>query len=151
MALALLKQLNGPWERVRGGLRMDLDRVQVTLNQYISSNDERWDNLFQTINQVWNLGSVGSRPTVDWSKGPFQRLTLTANTTFTLANAVEGATYTLLIGTGAGALTAAWPSNVKWAGGTPTITITANRYDIVTFYFVTALNTYFGSISQNYQ
>lgn len=151
MSLSLLKQIGSSWSDSKGPLRRDLERIQTGMNQYISANDQRWDDLFITENPVVQNGSAGARLTIDWSKGPFQRVKLTANITFAFVFPVDGNTYTLLIDTGVGAFTGTWPSSVKWAGGAPTLTVTANRWDIVTLRFVKALNFYFGSIQQNYQ
>ena len=130
---------------------MDLDRIQTGVNQYIVSNNALWDGLSTRANPVIDNGSVTARPTIAWYRGSFQRCTLTANTTFAFAGPIDGLMYTLLINTGAGAFTGAWPSTVKWIGAAaPTVTVTANRYDIMTFRFVKALNTYFGSFQQNY-
>lgn len=61
-----------------------------------------------------------------------------AGRTLSIINPVQGEIYLIKIiqdGTGSRTITT-WPTNTKWPGGTaPTLTTTANRYDIITFYY----------------
>lgn len=75
---------------------------------------------------------------------------LTANTTFTVANMLDGETISVLVQQAAsgGPYTAAW-SGIAWRGGTaPVQTATANKRDIYTI--IKIGGTGFGSASQNY-
>jgi len=86
----------------------------------------------------YNNGSTGGTVTIDWNNGNVQAITLTSSiTSLTLNNPVAGGRYLVEIkqGTG-GSFTVAWPSNVKWPGGTtPTLTTTAGQTDMITLYY----------------
>lgn len=86
---------------------------------------------------------------LDWNNGNVQSVTLGGNRTFTFANPKDGSRYSIIIKQDAtGSRTLTWPT-IKWAGGTtPTLTTTANKYDIVTFIYDGT--SYFGTISTNF-
>ncbi len=73
-----------------------------------------------------------------------------SSTTFTFSNPNDAATYILILKqNNAGSYTVTWPVSVTWAGGTtPTMTATANKYDIYTFVYDGS--KYFGSYVQNF-
>lgn len=79
----------------------------------------------------------GATVAVDWNNSQNQEVTLGGNRTFTFSNGVAGSFYTIkVIQDDTGSRTVTWPSSVKWAGGSaPTLTTTADRADLVTFYF----------------
>lgn len=98
------------------------------------------------------VGTVTSAATLSISAGTMLTATLTASTacTFTMPTAGAGKSFVLMLkqaaSTGNGSATF---SNVKWSGGTaPTITTTAGKMDILSF-FSDGTNWY-GSIAQNY-
>ena len=96
-------------------------------------------------------GNTTSSTTVDWDDSNVQTFTLnSATTTFTFSNGNAGATYILVIRqNSAGSQTITWPAAVTWSGGsTPTMTPTANRYDVYTFIYDGS--KYFGSYIQNF-
>lgn len=98
------------------------------------------------------LGTVGAASTLTIVDDSVITATLTASTatTFTMPTAAIGKSFTLMLKQAAttGNGTAAFTS-VKWSGGTaPTITATAGKMDIVTF-FSDGTNWY-GSIAQNF-
>ena len=96
-------------------------------------------------------GNTTSSTTVNWNDSNIQTFTLNAaTTTFTFSNPNAGATYILVIRQNAsGSQTIVWPGTVAWAGGTiPTMTATANRYDVFTFIYDGS--KYFGSYIQNF-
>jgi hypothetical protein len=99
-------------------------------------------------------GNTTSTTAVNWDDSNIQTFTLDANpTTFTFANPNAGATYILIIRqNSAGSYTVNWPSGATgatWSGGsTPTMTPTANRYDVYTFIYDGS--KYFGSYVQNF-
>ena len=88
--------------------------------------------------------------TLDLANGTVQIITLTGNATVTMPTATAGKSFILLLKQdGTGSRTITW-STVKWAGGTaPTITGTASRQDIFSF-FADGTNWYGTTIGLNY-
>jgi hypothetical protein len=88
--------------------------------------------------------------TLDLANGTVQIITLTGNATITMPTATSGKSFVMLLKQdGTGSRTVTW-STVKWAGGTaPTITSTASRLDLLSF-FADGTNWYGAVISQNY-
>ena len=88
--------------------------------------------------------------TVSLSNGTVQILTLTGNCTLTMPTAGAGKSFIILLrqdATGSRSIT--W-STVNWAGGTaPTITSTASKQDIFSF-FSDGTSWYGSVIGQNY-
>ena len=84
---------------------------------------------------VYDNGNSGTAITIDWSRGDWQRVTLTGNCTFTFSNMVDGMRYTLeLIQDATGSRTVTWPGAVVWSGGiAPTLTTTASKRDFIGF------------------
>ena len=105
-------------------------------------------NFNGTSGQSW-ISSYGATTAINWNNGNVQTRTLAASETFTFANPNNGATYILIVRqAAAGSYTITWPS-VSWSGGsTPTMTATANKYDVYTFVY--ANNIYYGSYVQNF-
>lgn len=94
-------------------------------------------------------GNSSTADTIDWTLSNKQKSTLTGNCTFTFTAPPGPCSLVLKILTGAGSFTATWPASVKWSGGTaPTITTTASRADIITFYYDGSV--YYGSYVQNF-
>lgn len=94
--------------------------------------------------------NTGSSYTINLANGTVQILTLTANATITMPTAVAGKSFVLLLKQdGTGSRTVTW-STVRWPGGTaPTITTTASRQDIFSF-FSDGTNWYGSTAGQNY-
>lgn len=88
--------------------------------------------------------------TLDLANGTVQIITLTGNATITMPTATSGKSFVMLLKQdGTGSRTVTW-STVKWAAGTaPTITSTASRLDLLSF-FADGTNWYGAVISQNY-
>jgi hypothetical protein len=87
--------------------------------------------------------------TLNLANGTMQDITLTGSPTITMPTAVAGKSFILLLRTGSGSYTVTW-STVKWPGGTaPTVTTTASRLDIYSF-FSDGTNWYGITVSQNY-
>lgn len=85
----------------------------------------------------YDAGNSGASLTVNFNNGVNQKITLTANCTFTFSNPLAGMTAKLkLIQDGTGSRTVTWPT-IKWAGGAaPTLTTTATTgTDIITLYY----------------
>lgn len=88
--------------------------------------------------------------TLALTNGTVQIITLTGNATITMPSAVSGKSFIMFLKQDAtGSRTVTW-STVKWAGGTaPTITSTASRQDIYSF-FSDGTNWYGVTVGQNY-
>lgn len=84
---------------------------------------------------------------IDWSKGLVQTKTLSANTTFTFANAQNGQVVEVFVTNTAGNYTVTWPT-VSWPGGTPptqTVGVKTDKY-----IFRKVGSTIYGSVTANY-
>lgn len=93
--------------------------------------------------------NTGSALTLDLANGTIQVLTLTGNATITLPTATAGKSFLVQLKTGAGSFTCSFNA-VKWPGGTaPTVTSTASRMDIFSF-FADGTNWYGTTVGQNY-
>ena len=88
--------------------------------------------------------------TIDLTNGTVQIITLTGNATITMPTATSGKSFIMFLKQdGTGSRTVTW-STVKWPGGTnPTITATASRQDIFSF-FSDGTNWYGVTVGQNY-
>ena len=88
--------------------------------------------------------------TLALTNGTVQIITLTGNATITMPSAVSGKSFIMFLKQDAtGSRTVTW-TTVKWAGGTaPTITSTASRQDIYSF-FSDGTNWYGVTVAQNY-
>jgi hypothetical protein len=88
--------------------------------------------------------------TIDLANGTVQIITLTGNATITMPTATSGKSFIMFLKQdGTGSRTVTW-STVKWPGGTnPTITATASRQDIYSF-FADGTNWYGVTVGQNY-
>jgi len=88
--------------------------------------------------------------TLALTNGTVQIITLTASTTITMPTAVSGKSFIMLLRQDAtGSRTVTW-TTVKWAGGTaPTITSTASKQDIYSF-FSDGSSWYGVTVGQNY-
>jgi hypothetical protein len=93
--------------------------------------------------------NTGTALTLDLANGTIQVLTLTGNATITLPTATAGKSFLVQLKTGAGSFTCSFNA-VKWPGGTaPTVTSTASRMDIFSF-FADGTNWYGTTVGQNY-
>lgn len=88
--------------------------------------------------------------TLALTNGTVQIITLTGNATVTMPTATSGKSFILYLKQdGTGSRTVTW-STVKWPGGTaPTITSTASKQDIFSF-FADGTNWYGATVGQNY-
>ena len=88
--------------------------------------------------------------TLALTNGTVQIITLTGNATITMPTATSGKSFIMLLKQDAtGSRTVTW-STVKWAGGiAPTITPTASKQDILSF-FADGTNWYGVVVAQNY-
>jgi len=92
----------------------------------------------------------GTAITLALTNGTVQIITLTGNATITMPTATSGKSFIMYLKQDAtGSRTVTW-STVKWAGGTaPTITSTASRQDILSF-FSDGTNWFGVVVGQNY-
>ena len=88
--------------------------------------------------------------TIALTNGTVQQLTLTANTTISMPSVGAGKSFIIMLKQdGTGSRTVAW-STVVWAGNTaPTVTSTASKQDIYSF-FSDGTNWYGVTVGQNY-
>jgi len=88
--------------------------------------------------------------TVDLANGTVQNLTLTGNATITMPTAVAGKSFIIILSQdGTGGRTVTW-STVSWPAATaPTITSTASKRDIFSF-FSNGTSWFGATIGQNY-
>lgn len=87
--------------------------------------------------------------TLDLANGTMQDITLTGTATITMPTATAGKSFILLLRSGAGSYTVTW-TTVKWPNNSaPTITATASRLDMYSF-FSDGTNWYGVTVSQNY-
>lgn len=95
-------------------------------------------------------GNSGASDTIDWTLSNKQKSTLTANCTFTFTAPPGPCSLILkLVQDATGSRTVTWPANVEWPAATaPTLTTTASRIDIITFYYDGS--NYFGNSSLNF-
>ena len=111
-------------------------------------------NVQITSGQTWvtlpSTGTTTSATTINFNNGNVQEVVLGDNTTFTFSNPNAGATYILVVRqSSGGSNTVTWPGTVTWAGGTtPTMTATANKFDVYTFIYDGS--RYFASYVQNF-
>ena len=128
-----------------------LGNATVTLGSTTSSvGNLTLTNLTATnyTESVVAIGNSGTSQTLSLTSGTVQTVTMTGNCTFTMPTATAGKSFVLIVNTGAGSFTGTFTS-VKWTGGTaPTLTTTASRWDILTF-FADGTNWY-GTYAQNF-
>lgn len=98
----------------------------------------------------FDAGNSGAAITLDLENGNVQKLTLTANCTISLTNPAASAmrSLTLLAFQDAtGSRTITWPASVKWGdAGTPILTLTASRMDIISLFTVDGGATWYGAL-----
>ena len=99
----------------------------------------------------------GAAATIDLNDGNVHHVQLTDNCTFTFSNPVatgDSSSFTLILEQdGTGSRTATWPASVKWAAATaPTLTTTADRFDVLAFTTVDGGTRWFGFVAgQDFQ
>ena len=101
------------------------------------------------LESVVAIGNSGTTQTLSLTNGTVQTVTLTGNCTFTMPTATAGKSFILmLVQDGTGGRTATFTS-VKWpSGSAPTVTSTANRWDV--FGFFSDGTNWYGNSLQNY-
>lgn len=90
---------------------------------------------------------MGSGTAIQVNKGGIFKKTVSANTTFTITGANQGATFSLILVNG-GSKTVTWPSSVKWTGGSVP-TLTESGTDVLTFITGDSGTTWYGVLSSS--
>jgi len=118
----------------------------VMLNSAPSVTNPTVTNYTETL----YTANTSTAITVSLANGTVQQLTLTGNATITMPTASAGKSFIIMLKQdGTGSRTVTW-STVVWGGGTaPTITSTASKQDIYSF-FSDGTNWYGATIGQNY-
>ena len=106
-------------------------------------------------NTQYNSNESTTTTTVNWNTGNVQYIVLANGAqSFTFNNPASGGRYVLIIvqpASGGAGTVSSWPANVKWpGGGTPTLTATNNKTDIITFVYDAFNARYYGATSLNY-
>ena len=93
----------------------------------------------------------GTTVTFDMNVSNYHRVTLGGNRTLAVSNTTAGQAFTILLKQDTtGSRTVTWFSGILWPGGTvPTLTTTANKTDVFTFYF-DGTNYFGGTVGSNY-
>ena len=96
--------------------------------------------------------TVTGTVSIDLNNGNVHSVTLTGNATLTFDNPVatgDSSSFTLIVKQdGTGSRTITWPGSVAWAGATaPTLTTTANRFDVLAFTTVDGGTRWFGFVA----
>lgn len=99
------------------------------------------------------IGSVTTTLTVNTDLGDIHTATLGGNATASFTNPEASCAFILILTQdGTGSRTVTWPAAVKWAGGTtPTLTTTAAKKDIFSFFTPDSGTNWYGFVcGQNF-
>jgi len=96
--------------------------------------------------------AVTGTVSIDLNNGNVHSVTLTGNATLTFDNPVatgDSSSFTLIVKQdGTGSRTITWPGSVAWAAATaPTLTTTANKFDVLAFTTVDGGTRWFGFVA----
>ena len=107
------------------------DGTQFILVSTSALNNPVITNYVETL---YAIGNSSTAVTIALTNGTVQTVTMTGNCTFTMPTATAGKSFILIVSTGAGSFTGTFTS-VKWPNNSaPTITTTASRWDILSFF-----------------
>lgn len=97
--------------------------------------------------QAYTSDTDGATVTFDMTSSNVHTVTLAGNRTLAVSNVSTGQWFTVILRQdGTGSRTVTWWGSIVWSGGSaPTLTTTANQWDI--FVFVYDGTRYFGSIA----
>lgn len=125
-------------------------KVYATSNVYLKMQNSSGTEIVVSTGVAQSVTASGAATTIDFASGDVVTLTLNASTTLTLNNPISGLYYLLkCVQDATGSRTITWPASVKWSGGTaPTLTTTASKTDLITFWWDGT--NYFGTSSLNY-
>ena len=123
--------------------------VGTTDTQTLSAKTLTNPTVTNYLESVVAIGNSSTSQTLALTNGTVQTVTMTGNCTFTMPTATAGKSFVLIVSSGAGGFTGTFTS-VKWPNnGAPTLTTTASRWDILTF-FADGTNWY-GTFAQAFQ
>lgn len=123
---------------------------------YITASSTVVASSFKGVRTGTKVNTEAATTTVDWLQGTTQELVLNqATTTLAFSNVQPGATLKLWVfqdNSGSRLIsTSTYPTTIHWAGGNiPTLTTTANKYDILVFVTASSTSVISGAASLNY-
>lgn len=113
------------------------------------TNKTLTDPIISNYTETVYTANTGTAITINLVNGTVQNLTLTGSPVITMPTATAGKSFIMYLKTGTGGFTITW-TTVKWSAGTaPTITSTASKMDIYSF-FSDGTNWYGTTVGQNY-
>lgn len=109
----------------------------------------------QTAASAIGSGNIGSTIAVNWGNAIKRRLQCDSGvggaTTVTFTDPRGSCNLILVVKQNDTGYTITWPANVKWAGGqAPTLSTATNSIDIVSFYYDSVDDVYYGQIAKNF-
>lgn len=121
---------------------------------YVVATSTTQASAFVGVKAGTKVNTDGATITVDWLQGPTQEVVLGATgRTLAFSNVQPGAALKLWVwqdGTGSRTITT-YPTGTHWAGGTaPTLTTTANKFDILVFTTASSTTQFSAGASLNY-
>lgn len=128
--------------------------LTTLLQQAITSSNVEMQTILRSILQPWSVfpnvvTASTANQEINLQNTPLVLLNLNTSTTLSFTGAQVGVYILKVTQSGGGSNTITFPSNVKWAGGTPpTLTTTDGAWDIIQLIYD---GTYFsGSVSLNF-
>ncbi len=102
-------------------------------------------------------GTTSGAISFDLSAANIQKVTLNGAGTFSFTNPGSFERFLIIVKQdGTGSRTVTWPTTVRWLNGTgatdsttdkPTLTTTANKFDVISFYYDSDLSLYIGTVA----
>lgn len=124
--------------------------LTTLLQQAITSSNVEMQTILRSILQSWSVfpnvvTASTANQEINLQNTPLVFLNLNTSTTLSFTGAQVGVYIFKITQAGTGSDAVTWPTNVKWAGGTPpTLTATLGAWDIITMLYD---GTYFSGTS----
>jgi hypothetical protein len=149
-ALTIGTGLSGTSYNGSGAVTVAIDSTVATLTgTQILTNKTLTNPTVTNYVETPFTANTSTAITLDLANGTVQILTLTGNAVITMPTAVAGKSFIIDLKTGTGGFSVTW-TTVKWPAGTaPTVTSTASKMDIYSF-FSDGTNWYGTTVGQNY-
>lgn len=99
--------------------------------------------------ELVSTANASGATTLNLTNANVFNITLTANSTFTFSGATAGraCSFTLYLRqNGTGGYTTTWPAGVRWSGGSPNLTVSANAIDVLVFETIDGGSTWYGAL-----